>query len=134
MAIMAIVFAAILPQFRAILNSWDSKQASAEILQNGRVLIDHLNHNLTEAARITAVSNFGETAGYLEFEDNDGNTLRYDVDANNYVEFGLVGDLYELAGRLHVAKVHIADIGPSAVQLGGLFHPLAQFVRPNVTE
>jgi len=31
-AIMAIVFAAILPQFRAIQNSWDSKQGSAETL------------------------------------------------------------------------------------------------------
>lgn len=98
MAIMAIVFAVILPQFRAILNSWESKSGAAETLQNGRVLIDHLCRNLSAAVRITAVSDASQTSGYIEFEDNDANTLRYDVDADNYVEFGLVGDLYELAG------------------------------------
>jgi len=98
LAIMAIVFAAILPQFRAILNSWDSKQASAEVLQNGRVLIDHLNRNLSKAVRITAVSTPTETAGYIEFEDNDGDTLRYDIADNNYVQFGSVGDLSDMAG------------------------------------
>ncbi|MHC4676753.1 MAG: LamG domain-containing protein, partial [Planctomycetota bacterium] len=68
------------------------------MLQNARVLVDHLNRNLTEAARITAVSDFTETMGFIEFEDNDGNNLRYDVDANNYVQFGLIGSLSELAG------------------------------------
>jgi len=98
MAIMVIVFAALLPQFRAILNSWDSKAAAAETLQNARVLIDHINRNLTEAARITAVSDFTETVGFIEFEDNEGEGLRYDVDANDYVQFGLIGSLSELAG------------------------------------
>ena len=98
MAIMAIVFAVLLPQFRAVLNSWSSKAAAAEVLQNGRVLIDHLNRNLAPATRITAVSDFTETVGFIEFEDNDGDTLRYDVDANNYAQFGSVGNLSELAG------------------------------------
>jgi prepilin-type N-terminal cleavage/methylation domain-containing protein len=98
MAIIAIVFAAILPQFRAIMGSWDSKAGSAETLQNGRVLIEHLNRNLSQAVRISAVSESSETSGYIEFENNDANTLRYDVDANSYVEFGIVGELYELAG------------------------------------
>jgi type II secretory pathway pseudopilin PulG len=96
--IITIVFAAIVPQFRAIFNSWDSKAASAETLQNGRVLIDHFNSNLSKAVQITAVSDSNETDGYIEFQDNDGNILRYDVDDDNYVEFGLVGSLYELAG------------------------------------
>jgi len=98
MAIMAIVFAVILPQFRVIQNSWDSKQAAAETLQNSRVLMDHLYRNFSKAVKITAVSDSSETNGYIEFEDNIGDTLRYDVDANNYVEFGPVGDLYDLAG------------------------------------
>ena len=99
MAIMAIVFAAILPQFRAIQNSWDSKQGSAETLQNGRVLIDHLNRNLSKAVRITSVSASSETNGYIEFEDNDVNNVRYDVNSTTkYVQFGTVGDLSELAG------------------------------------
>jgi len=98
LAIIGIVFAAILPQFRVIMGSWDSKQGSAEVLQNGRVLIDHLNRNLSKAVQITAVSDLSEVNGYIEFEDNDGNNLRYDVGANSYVEFGAVGNLYELAG------------------------------------
>lgn len=98
LAIMAIIFAAVLPQFRAIQNSWDSKAGAAEALQNGRVLMDHLYHNLSKAARITAVSDSAETNGYIEFEDNTGNTLRYDTGVNNYVEFGDVGSLSELAG------------------------------------
>ena len=99
LAIMAIVFAAILPQFRAISNSWDSKQAGAESLQNGRVLTEHLYRNLAAAVRITTVSDSNETNGYITFEDNDGNTLRYDVNGTtSYVEFGVVGDLADLAG------------------------------------
>jgi hypothetical protein len=96
---MAIIFAVIVPQFRVIQNSWDSKQNSAEKLQNGRVLIDHLNRNLSKAVRITAVSDSSETNGYIEFEDNDANNLRYDVNSTTAcVGFGPVGNLYDLAG------------------------------------
>jgi len=98
LSIMTIIFSAVLPQFRAIQNSWDSKSGVAETLQNSRVLMDHLYHNLSKAARITAVSDSAETNGYIEFEDNDGSTLRYDIAANNYVEFGAVGSLFDLAG------------------------------------
>ena len=42
MAIMAIVFVAVLSQFRMIQNSWDSKADASEALQNGRVLIGPL--------------------------------------------------------------------------------------------
>ncbi len=97
LAIMAIVFAAILPQFRSIKNSWDSKQAGAAALQNGRVLIDHFNRNLAQAVRITDVSGSAETNGYIEFKDNDNNSLRYEI-SDSYVQFGVVGDLSNLAG------------------------------------
>jgi competence protein ComGC len=98
MAIMTIILAVILPQFRVIQNNWDSKAGAAETLQNGRVLIDHLNRNLSKATRITAVSSSSETNGYIEFQDNDANNVRYDIGVNNYVEFGPVGNLSELAG------------------------------------
>ncbi len=99
LAIMAIIFAVIVPLFVTMRNSWDSKQAAAEALQNGRVLIDHLNRNLSKAVRVSAVSDSAETNGYIEFEDNDGNNARYDVNGTgSYVEFGLVGDLSDLAG------------------------------------
>lgn len=97
LAIITVIFAVIVPQFRMILSSWDSRAGAAETIQNGRILIDHLNRNLAKAVKITAVSDSSATNGYIEFEDNDENTLRYDV-ASNYVEFGVVGDLSDLAG------------------------------------
>jgi type II secretory pathway pseudopilin PulG len=98
MAIITIILAVILPQFRVIHNNWDSQAGAAETLQNGRVLIDHLNRNLSKAVRITAVSNSSETNGYIEFQDNDANNLRYDIGTNNYVKFGPIGSLSDLAG------------------------------------
>lgn len=98
LVIITIIFAVVLPQFRVILGGWDSKQANAEVIQNGRVLMDHMNRNLSKAVRITDISGSSDANGYIEFEDNDGNTMRYDIDANNYVEFGLVSSLSGLAG------------------------------------
>lgn len=99
LTIMTIIFAAILPLFGQIRSGWDSKQAAVETLQNGRILIDHLTRNLAKAVKITAVSNSLETIGYIEFEDNDAETIRYDVNSTTYyVEFGPVGNLSDLAG------------------------------------
>ena len=53
LAIIAVVFAAILPQFSNIRNSWDSKRVNAEIIQNGRVLTEYLNRYLAKAVQIT---------------------------------------------------------------------------------
>jgi len=97
LGIMTVVFTAVLPLLRAIDNSWDSKQGISQTVQNARVLMDHIDRHLVQAVRISAVSEPTETAGYIEFEDNNGNTLRYEL-ANNYVRFGTVGNLSDLAG------------------------------------
>ncbi|HPS54508.1 MAG TPA: prepilin-type N-terminal cleavage/methylation domain-containing protein, partial [Sedimentisphaerales bacterium] len=110
LSIMVIIFAAIVPLFRNINNSWDSKAAIAEVLQNGRVLVDHLNLNLAKAVEITAVSNPSETKGYIEFRDNSGASLRYDIAASNYVEFGKVGALSELAGPVSQLQFTCYDV------------------------
>ena len=104
-AVIAVIFAVILPQLRVTENNWDTKTGTAETLQNGRTLMDHFNHNLSKAVRITAVSNPLEINGYIEFIDNDANNIRYDVNSiNNYVEFGPVGHLSDLAGPVsHLA-------------------------------
>ena len=60
--------------------------------------MDHISFNLTQANKVTAVSDSTDTTGYIEFEDNDGNTMRYEVGAGNLVQFGPVGSLSELAG------------------------------------
>lgn len=98
MAVMAIVFTAVVPQFRNIQNTWASKQGAAECIQNGRVLMDHLNRQISKAVLITAVSDSAETDGYIEFQANDATTYRYDIAVNDYVEFGPVGSLTDLAG------------------------------------
>ncbi len=98
LAIMAVVFAAVLPQFRNIQNSWASRQGGTEALQNGRILIDHMNKNLSSADRITAVSDPDVVNGFIEFEANDAITYRYEISSDRNVEFGPVGNLSELAG------------------------------------
>lgn len=100
MTIIAVVFAAIAPQLRSIQNSWASKRANAEVIQSGRALLDHITFSLMQANRITAVSNPSETAGYIEFRDNDDIPMRYQVGANKYVQFGPVGTLADLAGPI----------------------------------
>lgn len=110
MAIMAAIFAVLVPQLRAIQNSWDTKAGSAEALQNGRVLMDHLQQNLASAIEITAVSGPAEPNGYIEFLNNDANDVRYDVNtASNYVEFGLVGNLADLAGPISQFQITCYD-------------------------
>ncbi len=98
LAIIAVLFAVMLPQFKNIQNSWASKQATAEALQNGRILIDRLSRDLAKAAQITAVSDPCDTTGYIEFVGNDAITYRYEIGADNIVEFGPVGTLSDLAG------------------------------------
>jgi type II secretory pathway pseudopilin PulG len=98
LAIMAVVFAAIIPQFRSVQNSWDLRQGRAEALQNGRVLIDHLDRNLAQATKIIAVSNSGVANGFIEFESIDKKTYRYEVSGGRNVQFGEVGKLADLAG------------------------------------
>ncbi|MFC1677319.1 Tfp pilus assembly protein FimT/FimU [Planctomycetota bacterium] len=97
LSIMAVIFAIIPPILRSIRINWDFKQALAETLQSGTVLIGHLNHNLAEAVRITAISSSSTVNGYIQFEDNCGNSLRYET-VSNYVQFGTVGNLQDLAG------------------------------------
>ncbi len=108
MVMITIIFAAVLPQFAAIRNSWDSKQGSAEALQNGRVLMDHISRNLSKAERITAVSAFyGYEWLHPVVDDNDGNN-RYDIARrDNYVEYGVVGNLSDLAGPVSSLTVYL---------------------------
>ena len=97
LSISAVIFAIIPPILRSIRTSWQFKQANAETLQTSTMLADHLNRNLAKAVRIIAVSDPSTTNGYIQFEDNIGNDLRYEV-VGNYVQFGAVGSMGDLAG------------------------------------
>jgi len=99
LAIMSIIFAATFPLLRTVRTNWDSKVGAAECVQNGRILMDHIHHNLSKAMRITAVSHSAEQSGYIEFEDNKHAMLRYDLDgATGYIQYGPVGQLSKLGG------------------------------------
>ncbi|MDI6451119.1 PilW family protein [Anaerobaca lacustris] len=98
MSIMAIVMAAVLPLFAGIRNNWDTRQANAEIVQNARVLADHLHRTLATAIRITDVSPSAQENGFIEFTANDGALYRYAVGQDGYVQFGPSGEPGDLAG------------------------------------
>ncbi|MCX5633080.1 MAG: prepilin-type N-terminal cleavage/methylation domain-containing protein, partial [Phycisphaerae bacterium] len=76
-AIIVIIFAAIVPQFRAIRNSWTCNEAKAETLQNGRVLAEHIARSLAAAKQIVAVSPDSSTNGFITFKDNNDVQKRY---------------------------------------------------------
>ena len=82
-AIMVLIMAVFVPQLKTINDSWASKQANAEVLQNARVFVDQVNRSLSSAESIKNVSNSTETNGYIEFKDNTGTTYRMDIAANN---------------------------------------------------
>jgi len=90
LAIMAVVFATIIPLFRQIRSNWDAREASAEVLQSGRVLMDHLNRNFATATRIIDVGASDQTLGHVEFLASDGNTPKYDVNAAGYVVYDVI--------------------------------------------
>ena len=99
-SMMAVIMAVIVPVIVSARLSWDTSSNNAEALQNGRVLIDHLYRNLSQASSIESVSSAGQTLGYIEFTDDDNDTYRYQVDNSDFVEYGEVGSLIDLAGTV----------------------------------
>lgn len=113
-AIVAFVFAAIVPQFRAIINSWDSAEAAASTVQNGRVLAEHITRNLSSASQIISVSAAGNSNGYISFKDNTGVTKRYAL-TGGYVVFGNLGSEEQLAGPVNSFQITCYAINPYAL-------------------
>ena len=89
-SLMVVIMGAVLPLIGNMRNTWDTAQNNTDALQNGRVLINHLNLQLSQAVQITDVSPSSQTLGYIEFEDTAGATLRYDVGTDSYVQYGPV--------------------------------------------
>ncbi len=98
MSITALIFAAILPQFRNVNKSWASVKARSQILQNTRVLFERLTFHLKQATAVTALSDPSRRDGFIEFTDHMSKTYRCQVAPDGCVRFGLLGDLHPLAG------------------------------------
>ena len=92
-AMITIIFAVVVPQFVILRKGWDVKQGAAEVIQNGRVMVDHIGSNLSKASRIAALG-----TSSIDFNDCNGIMYRYDIGGNNYVRFGPVGSPADLAG------------------------------------
>lgn len=95
---MAVILVTMMPALAGIRNSWDTRRANDEIVQNARVLADHLQRHLSTAERITAVSGSGDENGTIEFVGADGGTWRYAVGAQDDVQFGPTDSPADLAG------------------------------------
>jgi len=109
LAIIVAIMAAMLTQLKTINDSWASQQGGSEALQNGRVLVAHINRNLAKAARIIDVSELDVTSGFIELEDNNGDTYRYEISAGNMVQYGEPGVLYDLAGPVSNFQITCYD-------------------------
>ena len=96
-AILAVVFTAVVPLFTYARNTTTVTTGNTEAIQNGRVLMNHLNRQLSTAVYIADISAANTILGYIEFVDEDLNTLRYEV-SDGYVYYGPSGDLSLLAG------------------------------------
>src|SRR5512136_251848 len=97
-AIIATVFATIMPLFAGLRNSAAAQWANLEMVQSARVLNEQLCRYLAPAKRIVGVSSSTSDDGHIEFEAADGAIYRCDLGAGDYVEFGPAGDLSELVG------------------------------------
>lgn len=98
MAVMAVVFAAMVPVLAGVRNHWDTWKANGEMIQNARVLADHLHRTLATATRITDVSPSSQDRGFIEFAAADGTSYRYALGPDGYVRFGPSGEPGDLAG------------------------------------
>jgi len=82
--------------------------------------VDQMNRSLSSADRITDVSDPCETNGYIEFEDNTGTGYRIDIAANNYIEYGPVGNLFTTpitaAGAIRFVKAEVIFSNPGPGQ------------------
>ena len=94
-AILSTVFAVLMPLFAGIRNSTDARWAGLEMVQNARVLNEHLCRHLSQARRVRAVSASTEDRGWCELEAGDGVMYRYAVRDDDWIEFGPVDDLTE---------------------------------------
>lgn len=104
LVLIAIVFAAVIPQFGHIRNSWASRQGKLDTVQNGRTLTEFINRRLASAVKVLAVSDPSDTRGFIEYVAEDGKTFRFSLSADNYVQFGEPKNLSDLAGPVGELK------------------------------
>lgn len=111
-ALIVIVFAAVVPQFRTIRLGWAGAEAMSSLIQNGRVLSEHIIRNLSAANRVVSVSLASQTQGYITFADANDDNYRY-IYSSGYVAYGLVGSEQQLAGPVSRFQITCYSIYPT---------------------
>ena len=102
-AIIGVIFIAIVPFFYTINQSWGVAERKSALLQNARIGLDKINRELKEAKSIVSVTTASDINGHLVYSDQSNNQkefLRY-TDGTNYL-LGYVENqvTYPLAGPL----------------------------------
>jgi len=109
-SMMTAIFMVVVPVFAGIRNSWDTSRGNAEIVQQSRVLIDHLQRQLVQAAQVADVSSAAQETGHIVFTADDGTDYRYALSDEDYVQFGPdAGGLADLAGPVSRFQVVCYD-------------------------
>ena len=121
-AILATVFASLMPVFVVMRNHADVAAAGSERVQNARILNEQLYRHLAQAERVIAMSAAGDSDGHLEFEAADGVVRGFRLGSNGGVEFGPVNDLHELAGPVEYLKFTCYDGNDPAMQTDTAAH------------
>lgn len=109
LAVIVVILSVVAPQIKAIRNSWASKIANSELIQNGSAIVDHITSQLAASNRITAVSEPQDNTGYIEFADNNSNILRYELGDDGYINFGPAGNLSPIAGPVNTLQFTCYD-------------------------
>jgi len=99
-AIVAVVFAAVMPLFAGVRNSADARWANLEMVQTARVLNEQLGRHLAAAHRVTVVSEGTSDEGYIQFEAADGTSYRCVLGGDGWVRFGPADNPDELVGSV----------------------------------
>lgn len=106
---MAVVVAVMAPLLHAVQRSWTVKEADSESLANARAFIHHFSQHLSQASRVTVVSDPAATEGYIQFVAPDGNEVRYEVDSDDDIQFGPPESLVDLAGPADMLRITCYD-------------------------
>jgi type II secretory pathway pseudopilin PulG len=108
-SMMVVVVAMMAPVLHGVQSSWRTKEGNSESLAQARAFMHHLHRQLSQAVRITAVSDSETSQGHIQFVTCDDVEARYEIGATDDIQFGPVGSLVDLAGPVETMRFTCYD-------------------------
>jgi type II secretory pathway pseudopilin PulG len=108
-SLMAVVAAVMAPLLHAVQSSWAAEQQDSECLANARAYIQHFQQHVSQASHVTTVSDRLTVEGHLQFVTWDGVEARYEIDADDNIQFGPLGAPTDLAGPADMLRFTCYD-------------------------